>query len=156
MICNPNASSGCSGGDVHWYDSCGNLGGVKEDCTNGCTNGACVVCTSHATTKCYANELYWYDSCGKLEDLAQNCPGSCSNGQCATATWRCNAMNPPNCTCIVTADALSYPDLSCPSSPCCFTYTSTSGPTCYCGNWDTATCNAYVASYNGTKKSSCP
>jgi hypothetical protein len=154
-VCTANASADCYAGDVYFHDSCGNLGSLKQDCANGCSNGACVTCTSHATTKCYAGDLYWYDSCGNLEGIAQNCPGACSNNQCAAETWRCVSY-PPNCTCVVTADTLAYPLLSCPSANCCFSYTSTSGPTCYCGNYDAATCDSYVGIYDGTKKSSCP
>jgi hypothetical protein len=62
----------------------------------------------------------------------------------------------PACTCVISDNALSYPLSSCPSSPCCFTYTSTSGNTCFCGNYDAQTCSSYISAYNGSKKSACP
>jgi hypothetical protein len=156
VTCTPNADSKCYLGNLHYYDSCGKLGALKQTCTNGCEGSACKLCTPHATTKCYAGDVYYYDSCGKQEELKQACAGSCVDGQCAASIWRCTTANPPNCFCIVTADVLTYPATSCPTSPCCFRYMSTSGDACYCGSYDAATCDAYVKQYNATKQTKCP
>jgi hypothetical protein len=156
ITCTPNASSQCYGGNVYYYDSCGNLGSLKQTCSDGCSAGACIVCTSHASTKCSGGNLYYYDSCGKIEEMAEDCPGSCINNQCSASTWRCVGTGPTDCTCVISADAVSYPLLACPSYSCCFTYASTAGPACYCGNHDAAICAQYVSIYNASPKSSCP
>ena len=42
--CAPHGSVACYGGDVRWFDTCGNLEGVYEDCGPGqdCESAACV------------------------------------------------------------------------------------------------------------------
>jgi hypothetical protein len=156
-VCEAHATSKCDGSNLYWYDGCGNVEGVKEICANGCVGSACTVCTSHATTKCSGNALHYADSCGKLEELKEQCPGTCSGGACAPKVWRCaNAPAVMACFCLMSADALSYPNATCAPAPCCFEYVSIYGPTCHCDQRDEKTCNATIDSYDGTKRASCP
>ena len=44
LSCNSHASYQCAdNNDVYWYDSCGNKQEMKEDCSIGCLNNACVL-----------------------------------------------------------------------------------------------------------------
>ncbi|MBX4200782.1 DUF11 domain-containing protein [Candidatus Parcubacteria bacterium] len=40
--CNPNAYQQCSGGNVHWFNSCGQDQGISQYCTSGCQNNTCI------------------------------------------------------------------------------------------------------------------
>lgn len=53
--CTNHASSACYGGDVYWYNGCGERQEIRTDCnanTQGCVNGACVAksCTDTDNT----------------------------------------------------------------------------------------------------------
>ena len=82
--CTSRYETGCYGGDVWWYDSCGNRETRKESCHHGCSNGQCESqsCTSRYETGCYGGDVWWYDSCGERETLKESCSHGCSNGQC--------------------------------------------------------------------------
>lgn len=52
-VCGPNDHLACSGGDLHWFDSCGSVGALIKACQYGCSDGACSapgVCTSLPST----------------------------------------------------------------------------------------------------------
>jgi len=40
--CATRSYKGCSSGDLHWYNSCGNREGMAQSCSSGCQDGACV------------------------------------------------------------------------------------------------------------------
>ena len=95
--CTPDVSKQCSGGDVYWYDSCGNKGGIAEKCDDGkacttdsCANGQCQhQVASHASRQCSDGDAWWFDACGNKEDKAEECDDgkacttdSCANGSC--------------------------------------------------------------------------
>ena len=40
--CTPNATRACHEGNVHTFDSCGNVGGLVEACRNGCLDAQCI------------------------------------------------------------------------------------------------------------------
>ncbi|MCY1064926.1 M23 family metallopeptidase [Nannocystis sp. RBIL2] len=48
--CNDESSYQCHQGDVYWYDSCGVVGGLKEACADGCSDGTCVDACSDTFT----------------------------------------------------------------------------------------------------------
>lgn len=39
--CSEKSYEQCYQGDVYWFDSCGGVGGLKEDCVGGCEGAAC-------------------------------------------------------------------------------------------------------------------
>ncbi len=55
--CRSKYKTGCYGGHVYWYDSCGNVEGKYMYCENGCENGKCVPTGSgmyrYANWECY-------------------------------------------------------------------------------------------------------
>jgi len=54
-VCSSHVYSECSNGDSYWYDSCGNQEELKEDCSDGCDAGECVVnCDVEVTQIDYA------------------------------------------------------------------------------------------------------
>ncbi|MBI2668536.1 hypothetical protein HYX14_01710 [Candidatus Woesearchaeota archaeon] len=83
--CTPKSYKDCVGNYyVAWFDSCGNMGDVTQDCTGKevCQDGSCVTpestCTSQADTTCYDGDIMWVNSCGNMEYLlAEDCQ---SNG----------------------------------------------------------------------------
>lgn len=91
--CAPNATKQCISNIVYWYDSCGALQSIYQNCntTNQiCQNGQCVndpnAIVSHYSKRCYNNNLYWYNSKGAVGDLAQSCSdsNSCTIDSCAS------------------------------------------------------------------------
>lgn len=80
--CTPRATFECYDGDVHYFDSCGYRGALKEQCTGGCVGSACVTCDTHATSACDGDDVYWFDSCGKREALKQACANGCVGATC--------------------------------------------------------------------------
>ena len=63
--CTSNNLSACYNGNVHWFDSCGNVQSLREVCANGCSSGACIYvpqCQSNASSTCYNDDVYWYNS----------------------------------------------------------------------------------------------
>jgi len=59
--CSPDALSKCSGAKLYWYDSCGNIGTVRDDCNDGalCTVDSCVgsECLHIPVSNCCDSEL---------------------------------------------------------------------------------------------------
>lgn len=79
-ICNSNYQQACEGGDLWWYDACGDRQGMALNCTTGETCiesggiGDCV-CDSHASSQCSSGHPYWYDSCDDREERRDTCSG---------------------------------------------------------------------------------
>ena len=92
--CTPHATFNCSGGDVYWWNSCGQREGIKQDCLANqiCSGGACVDCTPHATSNCSEGDVYWWNSCGQREGIRYDCneTQTCISGACVN-----NPVNPP-------------------------------------------------------------
>jgi hypothetical protein len=119
--CTQNASKQCISNIVYWYDSCGAVQSIYQNCntTNQvCQNGACVAgttdtntnTTQHSTTKCYNNNVYWYDSNGLLQDLYKNCNdnNSCTTDSCANSACS-NVQKCDGSTCAQgSADYIKY------------------------------------------------
>lgn len=105
QTCSSNASKKCISNIVYWYDSCGALQSVYQNCNNTnqiCQNGQCVNKTSstpsnppttnpptgiikHDVKSCHDGDLYWYSSNGALSDVYQSCKddNSCTLDNCA-------------------------------------------------------------------------
>jgi hypothetical protein len=78
FYCTPNVSQQCYGGEVYWYDSCGNRGSIADNCTSSET------CTETSPTSAYCQP-----DCGNGNvDSGEDCDGSNLNGQsCTTLGW---------------------------------------------------------------------
>lgn len=109
--CTPNVASACLNGDLHWYDSCGNVGALKQSCGGyGCANNQCngaptptpaptpaptptpvvlapsptpAACAQNSYSACFDDDVYWFDSCGNQGAVKELCPSyDCQNNQC--------------------------------------------------------------------------
>ncbi len=124
VTCTSNANKQCVSNIVYWYNSCGAIESVYQNCnlTNQiCQNSQCVnksstpsVITnspdqsdiSHYVKSCYNNNLYWYSSKGLVQDVFLNCSdnNSCTNDNClenkCTSQIKCDgttcAVNSPD------------------------------------------------------------
>jgi subtilisin family serine protease len=68
-VCTAEASYQCSDGNVHWYNSCGEKGEIKENCeTRGCVDNACV--EEIPVTSCG-------DSICSEDETQASCPQDC-------------------------------------------------------------------------------
>lgn len=74
----------CYGGDVYWYDSCGDRGSVKEYCSGGCTGSSCDVGSS-----CFGwtnDDVSFYSVFATTSDVGQlECQAFCESYSGATA-----------------------------------------------------------------------
>jgi formylglycine-generating enzyme required for sulfatase activity len=98
--CAPNTSSACYGGDVWWYDSCGNLDVRMDDCTacESCiatsgTSAECRATVALSKKQCVDGDVTWFDSCNVQGAVFQTCQAceTCSNlgaldAQCSATT----------------------------------------------------------------------
>ncbi len=96
--CTPNASKQCISNIVYWYNSCGVLETVAQNCnkTNQiCQNATCVDkpttggngggnTAQHVAKSCYNGNLYWFNSQGMVNDLYKTCNdnNSCTQDNC--------------------------------------------------------------------------
>jgi hypothetical protein len=93
---NAQASSGCDQGNVHWFDSCGQVGELIEDCCGqGCDAGSCNPPDAQASAICDQGNVYWVDSCGVTGELKEDCCGEgCEGSIClppnAQASYACD------------------------------------------------------------------
>lgn len=93
--CFSQDSKTCSGNNVYWQDSCGNLESFVKTCNGDfyCANGDCVdseQCISHYYTDCKWGSAYWFNSCGFVEDLIQYCDDKeCVGGECISKEDNC-------------------------------------------------------------------
>ncbi len=118
--CTSYASKKCITNVSYWYNSCGVLQDLYQNCnlTNQiCQNGLCVNKTSggqpsgyvkHYTKKCYNNDVYWYSSNGKLQDLYKNCSddNACTLDTCHNAKCQ-NVLKCDGSTCAVNSPEYS-------------------------------------------------
>jgi alpha-tubulin suppressor-like RCC1 family protein len=75
----------CDGGDVYWFDSCGQKEALAQTCCGaGCAGTQCLPPASHATTGCDSGDVYWFDSCNARQDVFAVCGAGnyCANGEC--------------------------------------------------------------------------
>jgi len=91
-LCKDNHSYDCVADNVYWFDSCGALGEMKENCSAGCINGVCFGCKAEDHVDCYEGDVWWYDSCDIRERVYENCLGSCNLGECCApnSTFICH------------------------------------------------------------------
>lgn len=98
LSCAQNAYKQCVSNISYWYDSCGSIQSVAQNCNSAnqtCQNGQCVTTTpvptytAYASKTCYRNNIYWRDSYGYVTDLYSICNDSnssttdtCKSGQC--------------------------------------------------------------------------
>ncbi|MBM4355866.1 MAG: hypothetical protein FJ109_19110 [Deltaproteobacteria bacterium] len=90
--CKPNASTGCCGAAVCFFDSCGNQGPELSPCPFGCAGGGCQQCVpepSKTKATCCGDALCWLDSCGAVGSKITDCPDGCSDGQCIKCVPEC-------------------------------------------------------------------
>ncbi|MDP2306928.1 MAG: CARDB domain-containing protein [Pseudomonadota bacterium] len=79
--CAPRATYQCVEGDVFYYDSCGVLEEIKEDCdpSESCVDdtsstASChAECTPDAVSQCHEEDAWYYDSCGNLQEIKEDC-----------------------------------------------------------------------------------
>ena len=118
QVCTSRVTRQCVSNIAYWYNSCGALESVAQNCnTTGqtCQNGQCVTTntgggtgtggttgTSHYAQSCYNNNLYWYSSSGMLQDLAQSCAdtNSCTQDNC-TGSQCLNELKCDGSTCAI-------------------------------------------------------
>jgi hypothetical protein len=96
--CLPRAGTSCNEGDLWWFDSCGNVEEIAEDCTADgavCRDGAC--CHQHQRTTCRDGDAWWVDSCGNLEEIREACDDglACTTDACSEAEGACGHV--PDC-----------------------------------------------------------
>lgn len=80
----------CSGGDVYWYNSCGQKEGIKTDCSSGeeCQTNKCVqVCQQGfvGDKTCVGSKLfqnYLKTDCSSEQREIESCTYGCSFGSC--------------------------------------------------------------------------
>lgn len=80
--CAQNAYKQCVSNISYWYDSCGNIQSVAQNCNSTsqtCQNGQCInttpisTYTAYASKTCYQNSVYWRDSYGYVTELYKTC-----------------------------------------------------------------------------------
>lgn len=121
--CTPRVGTVCRNDNVHYLNSCGEVGDQAQACANGCTNGACDAgCTPQADTKCKEGDVYWVDSCGNEGNLKQGCGhAGCEGGACLST---CDV------SCMATTDAICCTECGCSGEVLCY-------PVCAGGySWD--------------------
>ncbi len=127
--CTSNATKQCIGNIVYWYNSCGALESIAQNCNvtgQVCQSAQCVTVNkpnqpvqptqpaapvyNHYTTACYQNNLYWYNQQGAVQDIFKNCNdnNSCTNDSCGVN--QCvNALTCDGSTCAVNSpDYIAY------------------------------------------------
>ncbi len=88
-LCTPRScvSTGCYGGDVWCYDSCGDREYEYDSCAScetcsASSSSASCEASSHDSYACSSGDIYWYDSCGDREGRRESCPEGCSGSTC--------------------------------------------------------------------------
>lgn len=120
--CTANYERKCISNIAYWYDSCGAIQSIYQNCnTTGqvCQNGACVnkqpvqppaPFVSHYRTQCYNNNIYWYSSHGTVQDVYKSCSdnNSCTVDTCTDLACN-NALMCDGSTCVAgSPDYVTY------------------------------------------------
>ena len=79
--CTSQASSACYSGDVYWYDSCGALENVRDDCSSSesCSAGSCIADSSDDYPDFFAAETSICTDCGTGGSCSCTSDEYCSN-----------------------------------------------------------------------------
>jgi hypothetical protein len=118
--CYAYASKQCISNISYWYDSCGGIQAIAQNCNNTnqvCSNGYCVNKTGTTTnytndnnnnqynpqtnyqpqtyiqnyrTACYNNNIFWYDSNSVVQSMSQSCSDSNSCTIDSCSSNKCN------------------------------------------------------------------
>jgi hypothetical protein len=91
-VTNNQSSSACYNGEVYWFDNCGGLKLIKQDCSYGCSAGACLACTPSCSGKeCGDNGCGGVcGSCGSGEVCGDGtCQAVVISSNCADANVLC-------------------------------------------------------------------
>ncbi len=117
--CMPQAAKKCVSNISYWYNSCGALESVAQNCntTNQvCQSGQCVAKAPTPTPtspsfvkryrqQCYNNSVYWYNSNGTVEDVAKDCNDNNSCTQDSCGDLKCsNTLKCDGSTCQANSD----------------------------------------------------
>ncbi len=121
--CYAYASKKCVSNVAYWYDSCGSIQAVAQNCntTNQvCSNGTCVggegtnypvqTYIQNYRTACYNNNVFWYDSNSVVQSMQKSCSdtNSCTIDTCTSGTCK-NTLRCDGSTCGVnSADYMAY------------------------------------------------
>jgi len=132
-FCKGNYTSDCVGGNLWWFNSCGVLGEMKENCSAGCINGVCIGCKAEDHIDCYGNDVWWFDSCDVKERIYTDCLGTCNLGGCCEA----------NVTDICYQGDIHWVD-SCNYTQDTIKENCTAGHGCYTENTTCVTCDDHV------------
>lgn len=130
--CSEYTTKRCISNISYWYDSCGNIQAVNQNCnlTNqACFNGSCInkvdtnstdyslsttsLPTSYIQnyrTNCYSNNIYWYDSKGSIQGIYQNCQtnNSCAIGSCQDSACKIQLRCDGSTCAVNSADYITY------------------------------------------------
>ncbi|MBT9559364.1 MAG: hypothetical protein IV100_25270 [Myxococcales bacterium] len=115
--CEPETDQVCVEGNVHWRDSCNNIGNLTETCLDGdvctqdsCALGACVTtpaplpecppCAPHAATACLGDAVVWVDGCDTLGEIIAGCDDAdpCTVDTCDAKSAKCVHIPSAGCT----------------------------------------------------------
>ena len=121
--CYSYASKKCVSNISYWYDSCGNIQAVNQNCNTSnqiCSNGTCVgestvnppvqTYIQNYRTACYNNNIFWYDSNGITQNIQKSCSdsNSCTTDTCTSTACK-NTLKCDGSTCgINSADYITY------------------------------------------------
>ncbi len=120
--CSQYAYKQCVSNISYWYDSCGNIQEVAQNCNSTkqiCSNSQCVngpdynvpqTYIQNYRTACYNSNIYWYNSNGGVQGIYQNCTDNnsctvdiCGDNKCSN-TIKCDGS-----TCAINStDYLTY------------------------------------------------
>lgn len=82
--CDSHDNRACYGGDVYWYDSCGDRESMaeacasNEECVDDGDEASCEVqCESGSYTTCNGDAVYTMDTCGNLGSKKESCDLAC-------------------------------------------------------------------------------
>ena len=96
--CTSHAKKVCSGNELYWQDSCGNLENKLESCDYGCSNGKCKEAVNDVVSDV-------------IEDLGTDvyCEWQCNNGECIPQSYVCDGDD--DCSKGEDEKGCSFPDV---------------------------------------------
>lgn len=89
-ICIPQHHLECRSDDLYWIDGCGELDGLHQACSIGCSNGACLVCVADQLRCSDQDDVEYCATGGMSWQLSRDCP---DDQEACTG-------DPPHCECI--------------------------------------------------------